>query len=66
VITDELASDIFIGLNAVRTLSIISLVLVFASSIFVMVKDVEAFNEFTSQSNGTALQNCDYIPCVPS
>ncbi|KAI0929335.1 hypothetical protein AcV5_006630 [Taiwanofungus camphoratus] len=53
---------IFIGLNAVRVLSIVSLLLVFASSIFVMVEDVQAFNRFMSQPNSTNMQNCDYIP----
>jgi hypothetical protein len=58
---------IFIGLNAVRVLSIISLMLVFASSIFVMVTDVEAVNEFQSAKqvgkNVTSelILNCDYI-----
>ncbi|KIM62037.1 hypothetical protein SCLCIDRAFT_1215375 [Scleroderma citrinum Foug A] len=57
---------IFFGLNAVRALSIISLLLVFASSIFVMVKDIEAVNSYeaTKQSNNSTqadLVNCDYI-----
>ncbi|KAH9832906.1 uncharacterized protein C8Q71DRAFT_775501 [Rhodofomes roseus] len=53
---------IFFGLNAVRALSIVSLLLVFASSIFVMTKDVQAFHDFQAQSNSTSYQNCDYIP----
>ncbi|KAH7929636.1 hypothetical protein BV22DRAFT_1109755 [Leucogyrophana mollusca] len=57
---------IFFGLNAVRFLSIVSLILVFASSIFVMVKDIEAVNYFdAAKQNGTItaddLVNCDYI-----
>jgi len=58
---------IFIGLNAVRALSIIGLILVFASSIFVMVTDVEAVNDFQAAKqagNATTsdlLVNCDYI-----
>jgi len=55
---------IFIGLNAVRVLSIISLILVFSSSIFVMVNDVEAVNDFQAAKNTTisaGLLNCDYI-----
>lgn len=38
--------DVFIGLNVVRTLSIIALLLLFASSIVTMVHDVEAVNAF--------------------
>jgi hypothetical protein len=65
----EFSSDIFIGLNAVRVLSIIGLILVFASSIFVMVTDVEAVNDFQAAKqagNATDLfVNCDdYIECV--
>jgi len=56
---------IFIGLNAVRTLSIVGLLLVFASSIFVMVTDVRAVNQFMAESgNSTAtssMLNYDYI-----
>lgn len=52
---------IFIGLNAVRALSIISMVLVFASSIFVMARDVEAFNAFMALSDHASLA-CEYIP----
>jgi len=36
---------IFIGLNAVRTLSIITLLLVFASQIVDMVRNIEAVND---------------------
>ena len=62
----DIPVDIFFGLNAVRALSIISLLLVFASSIFVMVKDIEAVNSYeaTKQSSNSAqadLVNCDYI-----
>ena len=50
------------GLNAVRFLSIVSLILVFASTIFVMVTNVKAVNAFqANQSNATDLLNCDYI-----
>ena len=38
--------DIFIGLNAVRALSIIALLLLFASSIVTMVHDVQSVNAF--------------------
>jgi len=58
---------LFIGLNAVRALSIIGLLLVFASSIFVMVTDVRAVNQFMAarQSGNTtdtsSMLNYDYI-----
>ncbi|KAF9227574.1 hypothetical protein BS17DRAFT_806000 [Gyrodon lividus] len=57
---------IFFALNAVRVLSIVSLLLVFASSILVMVKDIEAVNDFDAakqSGNITSvdLVNCDYI-----
>lgn len=62
----DLASDIFFGLNVVRFLSIVSLILVFASSIFVIVTDVEAVNAFESakQSGNVTAQDfadCEYI-----
>jgi len=53
-------SDVFISLNVVRALSIIALLLVFSSSILVMVDDIEAVNVFVSGgSNSTS--NYDYI-----
>ncbi|KAH0827110.1 hypothetical protein J3R83DRAFT_4797 [Lanmaoa asiatica] len=57
---------IFFGLNAVRVLSIVSLLLVFASSILVMVTDIEAVNDYNSakQSTNTTSQafvDCEYI-----
>ncbi|KAJ3715738.1 hypothetical protein FB446DRAFT_741211 [Lentinula raphanica] len=61
----------FIGLNIIRTLSIIALILVFASNIVTLVHDVEAVNAFmaakgdssSSSSNSTLtdMLNCDYI-----
>lgn len=59
----------FIGLNALRALSIISLLLLFASSIVTLVHDVEGVNHFiadrkTNANNSTSndtLVNCDYI-----
>ncbi|KAF5373704.1 hypothetical protein D9758_000955 [Tetrapyrgos nigripes] len=58
-------SYIFIGLNAVRALSIIGLILVFSSSILVMVTNIKAVNAFQAAvQNGTGdnlLGNCDYI-----
>jgi len=54
----------FIGLNAVRALSLISLILVFSSTIFVIVTNIKAVNYFDSQKNATdsaSLLECDYI-----
>ncbi|KDQ55912.1 hypothetical protein JAAARDRAFT_132925 [Jaapia argillacea MUCL 33604] len=58
---------VFIGLNIIRALSIIALLLVFASSIFTMVHDVEAVNDFIAAGkagNATLvalMSDCDYI-----
>ncbi|EJD05198.1 uncharacterized protein FOMMEDRAFT_58262, partial [Fomitiporia mediterranea MF3/22] len=60
---------IFIGLNVIRVLSIIGLILVFSSSILVMVDDIKAVNRFvsaaqTTGSNSTvtdSMLDCDYI-----
>ncbi|EJF66308.1 hypothetical protein DICSQDRAFT_132448 [Dichomitus squalens LYAD-421 SS1] len=49
----------FIGLNAVRALSIIALILVFASSIFVLVNDIQAVNR--AMASPQDMTNCDYI-----
>jgi len=57
----------FFGLNAVRAVGIISLVLVFVSSILVMAHDIIAVNDFLqdAKSSGTPvdqlLEGCDYI-----
>lgn len=69
-ITDQAIVDVFIGLNVVRAFSIIALLLVFSSSIFVMVMDVRAVNEFMAEKqsgNNTEtnlMVKCDYIECV--
>jgi hypothetical protein len=72
-VTDLLALDVFIGLNVVRALSIISLILVFSSSIMTLVDDVEAFSSYQndpsrlnppSSDNSTTVSH-DYIPYVP-
>ncbi|EPQ57960.1 hypothetical protein GLOTRDRAFT_136775 [Gloeophyllum trabeum ATCC 11539] len=58
---------VFMGLNAVRVLSLIALTLVFSSSIVVMVHDVQAVNHFLSASSASdnstvnAMEDCDYI-----
>lgn len=55
----------FFGLNAVRALSIVSLILVFASSILVMVTNIKAVNAFEASKglNTTDhdMVDCDYI-----
>jgi hypothetical protein len=60
---ESLITVIFMGLNGVRFLSIVSLILVFASTIFVMVTNVKAVNAFeANRGNSTVLlENCDYI-----
>ncbi|KAF8350425.1 hypothetical protein F5887DRAFT_1069442 [Amanita rubescens] len=54
---------IFMGLNVVRFLSIVTLLLVFASQIVVMVTNIKAVNEFEANTagNSSVYQNCDYI-----
>jgi len=56
---------IFIALNAIRALSLIALILVFASNIQVIVHDIQGVNAFmNAQSSGTLDDNmvdCDYI-----
>lgn len=59
----------FMGLNGVRALSLISLILVFSSTIFVMVTNIKAVNAFeankgTVSMNDTSMVDCDYIACV--
>jgi len=51
----------FIGLNAIRALSIISMILVFSSSIFVLVTDVQAVNHFMKDASDSDMTDCDYI-----
>jgi hypothetical protein len=50
----------FIGLNVVRFLSVVSLLLVFSSSIFVMVNDIRAVNHFMA-ARDVDMEDCDYI-----
>jgi len=61
---------VFIGLNVIRALSIISLILVFSSSIMTLVDDVKAFNSYqngpshsagVSSGNSTTVSH-DYVP----
>ncbi|KIK43676.1 hypothetical protein CY34DRAFT_803590 [Suillus luteus UH-Slu-Lm8-n1] len=51
---------VFISLNAVRVISIIALLLVFSSSILVMVDDIEAVNVFTNGGSNSTI-NSAYI-----
>jgi hypothetical protein len=55
----------FIGLNAIRALSIIAMLLVFSSTIFVMVTNIKAVNYYQAHkadNNATmAAMNMDYI-----
>jgi len=51
----------FIALNAIRALSIVALLLVFSSSIFVMDTDVRAVNDFVSaKQSGNTTMDYDY------
>lgn len=52
-----------IGLNAVRALSLVSLILVFSSAIMDMAINIEAVNAFDSlkDHDDSALVDCDYI-----
>ncbi|EIW51797.1 uncharacterized protein TRAVEDRAFT_61490 [Trametes versicolor FP-101664 SS1] len=50
----------FIGLNGVRILSIIAMLLVFASGIFVLVSDIQAVNR-SMKAPDTDMTDCDYI-----
>ena len=60
---NSLSADFFLGLNAVRVLSIIALLLVFSSSIFVLVNDIRAVNR-SMASPSSDMSDCDYIECV--
>ncbi|KAJ6490723.1 hypothetical protein C8R47DRAFT_1177045 [Mycena vitilis] len=55
---------IFLGLNAARVLSVVGLLLVFSSSILVMVTNIKAVNAFQANriTNSTdVMLECDYI-----
>jgi hypothetical protein len=52
------------GLNGVRVLSLISLILVFSSTIFVMVTNIKAVNAFVAEkgsNDNSTMLDCDYI-----
>ena len=72
-LTEPCLPVIFVGLNIVRVLSVIALILVFASNIVIMVHDVQAVNKFISEvkhsDNSTLAQHmlaCDYVEFVQS
>ncbi|TFK72718.1 hypothetical protein BDN72DRAFT_894533 [Pluteus cervinus] len=53
---------IFYGLNAVRAMSIISLILVFCSTVFVMANNIKAVNFFEANKGADDLmEDCEYI-----
>jgi hypothetical protein len=58
---------LFLGLNLVRFISIVSFILVFASSFYVMVTDIISVNKFHKESREPGksteeiLGGCDYI-----
>ncbi|KAH8112054.1 hypothetical protein DFH11DRAFT_535678 [Phellopilus nigrolimitatus] len=62
---------IFLGLNAIRALSIVALLLVFSSNILIMVEDIKAVNRFMSATRSGSVNtnstitdfmlDCDYI-----
>jgi hypothetical protein len=54
----------FYFLNTVRLISVVSLLLVFSSSIFVIVTDVRAVNAFLGGQTSQDMVDCDYIECV--
>ena len=51
----------FMGLNAVRALSLVSLILVFSSTIYVMVINIKAVNAFEASQGNSTMIDCDYI-----
>lgn len=58
---------LFFSLNAVRAISIISLLLLFASTIVTMVSDIRAVNHFIDSGKDDvdcSVIDCDYIECV--
>lgn len=50
-----------IGLNAVRVLSLVALILVFSSTIVDMNTNVRAVNAFGEDYDDSALVDCEYI-----
>lgn len=69
--------DVFIGLNAIRFLSVLALLLVFSSNVVTLANDIKAVNAFmaagkaagaagsaASNSTITSMDNMDYIAYV--
>ncbi|KAG9226532.1 hypothetical protein CCMSSC00406_0005801 [Pleurotus cornucopiae] len=66
-------SYLFFGLNAIRAISVISMLLVFSSTVFVMVTNIKAVNAFeaakqngdfstnSTDPNAVNMLDCDYI-----
>jgi hypothetical protein len=73
-LSPDICPGAFVGLNALRALSIIALLLLFASSILTLANDVRGVNRFAAAdksgaNNSTsddALVDCDYIEYVLS
>jgi hypothetical protein len=65
----NISQDIFVGLNVLRALSIIALLLLFASSIVTLVHDIRGVNHFAAEgksnthnsTSNDAFANCNYI-----
>ena len=51
----------FIGLNVVRALSLVSIILVFSSAIIDMDTNIKAVNAFNTNQDDSALVDCEYI-----
>ena len=63
LINAVVSSDVFYGLNAARVLSVVALLLAFASSIVTVVSDIRAVNKAQRDSNSDD-RACGYIGCV--
>jgi Na+-translocating ferredoxin:NAD+ oxidoreductase RNF subunit RnfB len=63
LINTVVSSDVFYGLNAVRALSIVALLLAFASSIVTVVSDVRAVNKAQTDPNSDN-KACGYVGCA--
>jgi hypothetical protein len=65
--THSFVSDVFIGLNVVRFLSVLSLILVFSSNIVTLANDIKAVNAFVSgHSTDDQSRDLQYIPYITS
>ena len=64
-LTSVSSSGIFYGLNAVRALSIVALLLAFSGNIIVVVSDIRAVNQSQHDPNSDN-GSCGYIACASS